>query len=128
MFLGCATIMVKLIFGEHCLRVNSGRTENISRNLRLCTMCSQGQIEDLKHFILYCSQYDQVRQRLFDEVSKIMPSFRRLSYDQKLFLVFGGTRTDLEYHSREKIMKSSCLSRAFMYKIRVASERSRQLQ
>ena len=73
--------MMKLIFGEHlhCLNVNSGRMAGIPRNMRLCNICQDRQVEDLEHFILWCDQYTHIRQNLISEINKILPSFSGLN-------------------------------------------------
>ena len=100
--------------------------ENIARNLRLCTMCSQGRVEDLEHFILQCSHYEHTRHRLFKEVCDILPSFGQLSEEEKLSVICGGTAITVRQCDRTSIMRSSCLHVAFMYKVRVSVEKSKQ--
>lgn len=121
MFLGCVNTIMKLIFGEHRLNVNSGRMTGVPRNMRLCTMCVQGQVEDLEHFILHCDKYYHTRQSLSMAICAVLPEFSRLSNREQLFIICGGSNENLERARQQQIMKISCVKVSYMYRVRITA-------
>ena len=51
----------KLLCSNHHLEVEKGRHTNTKRELRLCKMCTMGQIEDEGHFLDVCPAYAELR-------------------------------------------------------------------
>jgi hypothetical protein len=45
------------------LAVDVGRHANIDRSLRICAICSSGEVEDEYHFIIKCQIYEDIRKR-----------------------------------------------------------------
>ena len=46
--------LVKFRIGNHKLRIETGRYDQIPRVNRLCPLCKSNQIEDESHFLIYC--------------------------------------------------------------------------
>ena len=68
------------------LHVETGRYSmpKLPLNERLCKMCTDGSIEDEKHFILNCSLYTDLRQNLLSKASNINTDFNNMPCEQKL--------------------------------------------
>jgi len=56
---------------SHNLAIESGRHRNVQRDMRFCVFCDSNQIEDEKHFLLYCSFYDELRIPLIPLISEL---------------------------------------------------------
>ena len=54
-------ILVIFRIGNHKLRIETGRLDQIPRVNRLCSLCKCNQIEDESHFLLYCNMYSILR-------------------------------------------------------------------
>ena len=58
--------MTKLRLGVHTLRIQTGKYENKGASIpveeRLCLVCKRNCIEDEKHFLIDCTEYDSLRQ------------------------------------------------------------------
>ena len=54
-----------LRLGLHDLEIERGRYKGIDPNLRYCTFCNNGHIEDEKHFLVHCKRFDSLRLNLF---------------------------------------------------------------
>ena len=69
--------MIRLFVRLVNMRVETGQYRNIPRDLRLCTHCDLGAVEDEIHFVTECSLYDDNRRDLMnyingdDELSRI---------------------------------------------------------
>lgn len=53
--------MAKLRLSSHCLLIETGRHNGITRENRKCTLCSRNDIEDEFHFVLICPLYHELR-------------------------------------------------------------------
>ena len=58
---------------------------------------------------------------MFSEVVKVFPDFEHLDGDQQLYVIFGGSRGDMTRLQRLKLLKITCTSVAYMYKIRTTN-------
>ena len=60
--------MTKLGLGLHSLRMQTGKYENRGAPIpvegRTCLVCNRGYIEDERHFLMYCTGYDNIRNEL----------------------------------------------------------------
>ena len=127
MLLGCVSIMMKLIFGEHCLNENSGRFTGLPRQSRLCTMCTGGHVEDFEHFVIFCQKYQYRRERLFSQICSVFPPFLQLTSRGQLLVICCGSCENLEPLVRLNIMEISCINVAYMYKLRLVENRSSRM-
>ena len=56
--------MSRFRLSSHNLEIETGRYNNIARENRICKFCNQNAIETEYHFLLCCSAYDQLRNKL----------------------------------------------------------------
>jgi hypothetical protein len=56
--------------GANQLRIETGRWTKPKTKIeeRLCMECMNGELEDEKHFILDCEMYDDLRERMFEQI------------------------------------------------------------
>ena len=57
--------LVKFRIGNHKLRIETGRYDQIPRVNRLCPLCKSNQIEDESHFLIYCNKYSTLRNEFY---------------------------------------------------------------
>lgn len=62
----------------HRLCIETGRYYNVAREIRLCSNCNTGQIEDEFHFILACTLYSDLRQAYIKRYYWTKPSTFKL--------------------------------------------------
>ena len=70
--------LVKLRIGNHKLRIETGRDDQIPRVNRLCPICASNQIEDESHFLIYCNKYSILRNKFYGKIEHIIPNFKQL--------------------------------------------------
>ena len=68
----------KYRMSSHKLEVEQGRYHNVSRNERICKMCSNSEIEDEFHFLLVCPFYDNFRKMYIKKYYYKKPSTYKL--------------------------------------------------
>ncbi|MGH3055748.1 MAG: hypothetical protein ACRDL7_12310 [Gaiellaceae bacterium] len=69
-------LLLRYRFGGHDLQIERGRFQQQDRYQRLCQCCSLGTVEDLKHFVLDCPAYQEIRQEfacIFTVADGFMP-------------------------------------------------------
>ena len=71
----------KLRLSSHKLRIETGRYDKLEVEKRLCENCKQ--VDDEFHFIIDCSLYNNERQILFNNISKIDRSFKNANSNDK---------------------------------------------
>ena len=69
------------------IRIETGRYEGLDVNSRTCPLCKNG-IEDEKHVILQCPQYNDIRQQLFNKAATVNANFTVLNDTDKLVFLF----------------------------------------
>jgi len=71
---------VKFRIGNHKLRIETGRYDQITRVNRLCPICESNQIEDESHFLIYCNKYSIVRNTFYkkNKIEHIILTFKQL--------------------------------------------------
>ncbi len=64
---------------EHSLCVETGRHKQSwrARELRLCSHCTDGLIEDELHFLTECSKYKHIRDAYFKQIALVSPEFQQ---------------------------------------------------
>ena len=71
--------MLRVRLGNHKLRIETGRYDQILRVNRLCPLCKSNQIEDESHFLIYCNKYSILRNKFYKKIEHIIPNFKQLS-------------------------------------------------
>ena len=84
--------MTKLRLGVHTLRIQTGKYENKGASIpveeRLCLVCKRNCIEDERHFLIDCTEYESLRQQLYFHISKNDATFINLTdHDRTLYLL-----------------------------------------
>lgn len=85
--------LTKLRISAHSLAVETGRygKNRLPRNLRLCTLCNTGEVEDEEHFLLGCKSFDEPRIILLNLVRAECQNFDALIDHKKiLYLLNAG--------------------------------------
>ena len=84
--------MTKLRLGIHILRIETGKYENrgvpIPVGGRTCLVCNRDYIEDERHFLMYFTGYDIIRNELHSLLSTHDVVFKRLIDEDKIRTVF----------------------------------------
>ncbi len=62
------SILRRLRSGTFPLGIETGCFKNIPRELRLCTMRNDNDIEDETHFMFYCNQYNDLWEYLYEKI------------------------------------------------------------
>ena len=55
-------LLTRYAVGSHTLEEETGRWRGVSSSIRKCKLC-EGDVEDLKHFLIDCRKLDEVRRR-----------------------------------------------------------------
>ena len=82
--------LCRLRISAHPLRIETGRygAHRIDRSLRICKLCSIGEVEDEEHFLLRCKRFEQQRKGLMEKVIEGCVNFANLSHpDQTFYLL-----------------------------------------
>ncbi len=74
-----------------CVCVETGRHKQSwrARELRLCSHCTDGLIEDELHFLTECSKYKHIRDAYFKQIALVSPEFQQTSNTEKLSYILG---------------------------------------
>jgi hypothetical protein len=80
------SILAQFRCGILPLRIETGRFQNISPELRLCVFCNDNVIEDENHFLLHCCKYNEARSAFYEKLH-IVNNTERLSDAEKLNLL-----------------------------------------
>ena len=77
----------KIRISAHPLRVETGRyaAQRVERNLRICTFCNTGEIEDEEHFLLRCGKYEEQREIMLQRVTEKCVNFVNLTHPEQTF-------------------------------------------
>ena len=81
--------ITKLRGGTNRLRIEKGRYENLPASERFCEICRNGEVEDERHFLLSCSEYDDLRREMWNEVEDLYGMPRPDSEDDQLNWILG---------------------------------------
>jgi len=82
-------VMTRLRGGTNELRIETGRYPITNRDKKLeiherrCLLCMSGEVEDEKHFVLDCSEYEDLREKMFDVVKRVMLKKREFIDDSR---------------------------------------------
>ena len=116
--------MTKLRLGVHTLRIQTGKYENKGASIpveeRLCFVCQKKKkwIEDEKHFLIDCTEYDSLGQKLYFHFSENDANFINLTdHDRTLYLLrldndstsqFIAKQAHLKFQKRKQILSQKC--------------------
>ena len=65
----------KLRLSNHRLNIETGRHNNVKRDDRYCPFCKTD-IENEYHFLIKCSIYHDIREKLIEDIKLVIPNFR----------------------------------------------------
>lgn len=85
---------IRVRISNSYLLIEQGRHRNISLKERICPLCKDD-IEDEFHFIMQCSILSEIRQKLFDELSAIIPHFQNMSNFDRFKLILSSNEFDI---------------------------------
>ena len=77
------SLLAKIRSGILQLHVETGRFNGTALENRTCNICHNGDIEDEYHFVCVCTEYEEDRQILYQELSNDHRSFTALSLGDK---------------------------------------------
>ena len=69
----------KLRLSSHRLNIEVGRYTRTPVNLRTCNICSSSDIEDEFHLMCVCPKYSDLKNNIFEAISKFVVKFDTLS-------------------------------------------------
>ncbi len=83
--------LTKYRLSDHCLAIERGRHRQRwqPREQRLCSLCSQKELETEEHFLLHCDYYHNIRAAYFPKFLQIKPHFMALPNAEKLSHILG---------------------------------------
>ena len=83
--------IAKVRCSNHCLEIEKGRHRNITREDRICNMCTDKVIEDEEHFLTQCKPYDDLKtkhQIFTDNAADLMNGTNQENLAQYLISAF----------------------------------------
>ena len=63
--------MCKLLYEVSCLKSDTGR---ITKEIKTCDLCTNGQIEDVVHMLFECEQLNVTRKALWQKLLVVLPA------------------------------------------------------
>ena len=85
-----------LRLSSHRLNIEVGRYRTRPPvNLRTCNICSSSDIEDEFHLMCVCSKYSDIRNNLFEPISKFVVNFDTLSLLEKFLMILSSQQSDV---------------------------------
>ena len=96
-YLGCVKehkvrkTLTKYRLSDHSLAVERGRHRQRwqPREQRLCSLCSQREVETEEHFLIHCDHYHSIRSDYFTRFQQLEPNFMALPNSEKLKHILG---------------------------------------
>ena len=85
----------KLRISAHKLRIETGRHTRTPVETRLCNHCNLREVEDERHFILYCTKYAELRANLFTKLNSFT-SLNQMSDDERFLFIMSYNKGDSE--------------------------------
>ena len=85
----------KLRLSSHRLNIEVGRYTRTPVNLRTCNVCSSSDIEDEFHLMCVCSKYSDIRNNLFEAISKFVVNFDTLSLEENFLMLLSSQQSDV---------------------------------
>ena len=84
-------ILTRYRLSEHSLAIEKGRHRQtwIPREDRLCTHCTQNEVETELHFLTTCPLYQDIRDTYFPQITTTQGQFENMTNDEKLPYLLG---------------------------------------
>ena len=76
------------------LMIEQGRHKNLKVNKRLCPTC-QSDVETEIHFIMSCPSYKEEREKLFESICHVIPSFITMNVQSKFKFIMQSNEYDI---------------------------------
>ena len=80
-------MMLKLRGGTAAFQIGMGRWHGVKREERVCKECDSGEVEDVGHWLLQCSAWDDFRKLLLAEMDAMREDFARQNDKDKAALI-----------------------------------------
>ena len=80
---------------SHRLNIEVGRYTRTPVNLRTCNICSSSDIEDEFHLMCVCSKYSDIRNNLFEAISKFVVNFDTLSLEENFLMLLSSQQSNV---------------------------------
>ena len=80
------TAMAKLRLSSHCLRIETGRHENLPIKDRICLRC-ESEIDDEVHFLITCPYFNTERTLFFSNINLFISNFHGETAGKKIILL-----------------------------------------
>jgi len=112
------SIHTSLRSGSNKLEIDMGRRLNLDKKERLCKNCSTGSVEDELHFLIQCPNYNNLRNELYNKISKVSKNkwkLTNLSNNDAFLILMNGSQD--EYQRKIFVILHSYLVKC--YKIRL---------
>jgi hypothetical protein len=78
------SLLAQFRLGILPLNIETGRFRNVPADERLCEVCNDNLVENEFHFVCICTEYENVRQRLFGSIQleefNVMPNEEKFVY------------------------------------------------
>jgi hypothetical protein len=75
----------------HELAIEKEIYSNLPRNNRFCSACDANFIEDEEHFLLHCTAYTEIRDKLLKELKPNITNLRLMDTNAKLHLLLNNS-------------------------------------
>ena len=75
--------VTKFRLSNHSLMIEYGRYKKIPKELRFCHFCPNT-VETEAHFLIHCSAYVTIRDRMFEHVNILNPNFQHYTEEHKI--------------------------------------------
>ena len=75
----------------HELAIEKGRYSNVPRSNRFCNACNANLIEDEEHFLLHCTAYTEIRDKLLKELKPNIKNLHLMDNNAKLHLLLNNS-------------------------------------
>ena len=80
-------MMLKLRGGTAAFQIEMGRWHGVKREERVCKECDSGEVEDVGHWLLQCSAWEDLRKPLLTEMDAVREDFARQKDKDKAALI-----------------------------------------
>ena len=98
------SMICKIRISAHELAIEKGRYSNVPRSNRFCNACNANLIEDEEHFLLHCTAYTEIRDKLLKELKPNIKNLHLMDNNAKLHLLLNNSS-----------LKSLILSSSFIF-------------
>ena len=118
-------VICKLLCHSSALRADDFKLKSQIGTLKMCNLCDNYQLEDVRHFILHCPYFQQERDAMINEINMIEGDHMPILNDNKndiLYTILGKSVEGLGMESTEKLCLIVLDCVAEMYRKNVKSK------